>query len=307
MNSLTQFVTCPARRAVLMLLLAAFFWGSGNVANKTVLDSIDPWTTVLLRCLLAVVVLLPFALREWRRFSGRAWAKSCMLPSILFALAIVLQQKGFETASVTNASFLVNVGCVITPALAMVLLGETPNRTTVIAALLMFAGAATMSGVFGAPTALNPGDILCLLSSFAHAGWAIALGRHAMRHGRPISTTLVHCAVTVVAVLPVVMVDWSGSFPIGGLRGALPEVLYLGVFSTALAFLLTIAAQARVPASTAMTLVAAESLFGAAGGILLLNERPDLGVILGAVLMLVAIAIVARAPLPSSAPGTQVA
>lgn len=293
------------RRALAMLVLAAFFWGSGNVANKTVLDSVDPWTAVVLRCLVAAVVLLPFALRELRRGPLRAWAGSSLLPSLLFALAILFQQKGFETASVATASFLVNVGCVITPLLALILLQEPPNRATVAAALLMCAGAATMSGVIQSPEAVSQGDLFCLLSAFVYAGWSLALGRHVMRHGRPVSTTLVQCAVTGLATLPLGL--WSaGGWPVlTGLRDALPEVLYLGLFSTALAFLLTVAAQARVPASTATILIGAESLFGAAGGILFLGERPGIGAILGALLMLAALCVVARAPLPSGGTGAK--
>jgi drug/metabolite transporter (DMT)-like permease len=76
--------------------------------------------------------------------------------------------------------------------------------------------------------------------------------------------------------------------------GALPELLYLGVFSTAIAFGLASAAQRFVSASVGAILMSAESLFGAAGGILVLGERPDLGVIVGAALMMAAILLACR-------------
>lgn len=289
-------------RAVVMLLFAAFFWGSGNVANKTVLLSIDPWTAVLLRSLVAAAILLPFAWREARQLPGAGFWSGSLVPSLLFALAIVLQQKGFETATVTTASFLINVGCVITPLLALILLREAPDRSTVWAAALMFAGAATMSGFLHAPAAVNLGDIFCLLSAFAYACWALALGRHAMRHGRPVSTTLAHCVVTSAAMLILVLLGWTIPPTWADLRDAAPEVLYLGIFSTAVAFLLTVSAQARVSASTATILIAAESLFGAAGGILILGEQPEARVILGACLMCAAVCVVARAPQPGLPP-----
>lgn len=295
-------------RPLSMLLLAAFFWGSGNIANKTVLDDIDPWSAVCLRCAVAALVLLPFALAEARRHDDPRWRKSSVLPSALFATALLLQQKGYETATVTNASFLVNAACVLTPILAFLLFREMAGRSTILAAILMFAGAFAMSGSATSLGALNPGDVLCLMSALAYAAWTLALGRHALRHGRPVATTVIHCGIAAVVTLPVAGPALAGQGLAGGVPvplGAVPEILYLGIFSTALAFLLTVAAQERVSASVAGIVVSAESLFGAAGGIVFLGERPDGSVLTGAALMLAAIAIVALSPVrPPARPPT---
>ena len=88
----------------------------------------------------------------------------------------------------------------------------------------------------------------------------------------------------------------------GSFEGAVPEILYLGVFSSAVAFGLTAAAQAHVSASATAVLVSAESLFGAAGAIVVLGERPGTIVFFGAGLMLIAIVIVARLPVAMRTP-----
>lgn len=290
------------RRAVWMLLVAAFFWGSGNVANKTMLQDIDPWSAVLLRGTVAAVVLLPLAARELRREGSWRWLRSCVLPSAMFALALGLQQWGYLTATVTNASFLVNAACVLTPVLAFIVLRERLNFAMVAATLVMLGGAFVMSGASRSLRDVTEGDLLCLISAAAYAGWAVALGQQAMRHGRPVATTLVHCVISAAVALPFAASVWAASLP--PLLGAAPEVLYLGVFSTALAFLLMIAAQSRVSASVAVVLTAAESLFGAAGAIILLGEVPGGTTLLGALLMLAAIAVVAvAAARPAQATG----
>jgi drug/metabolite transporter (DMT)-like permease len=281
-------------RPIGLLLLAAFLWGSGNVANKTILDEIDPWAAVFLRCVVAALVLWPFALRELHRPGAALWLPSSLLPSGIFALALVLQQLGYVTATVTNASFLVNAACVLTPLIAFLAFREMPGRPVVAAVMLMFAGVFVMSGAGASLAAVNRGDALCLLSAVAYAGWAVALGRHAMRHGRPVATTLVHCVVTAAVSLPVAAMTWRAD--LGLPVGALPEVLYLGVFSTAGAFLLMVMAQAQVSATIASVIVAAESVFGAAGGVILLGERPGAGVLAGAALMIVAIMVIGAFP-----------
>ncbi|WP_287249706.1 EamA family transporter [Mesorhizobium sp.] len=42
-----------------LLLLAAAFWGFGNVAQKTVLDHLDPLSAVDMRCLIAGLMAAP--------------------------------------------------------------------------------------------------------------------------------------------------------------------------------------------------------------------------------------------------------
>lgn len=289
------------RAAVLMLLLAAFFWGSGNVANKTVLQDIDPFAAVGARNLVAVVVLLPFALKELLRMPDlRLWARSAVLPSALFAVAIILQQWGYQSATVTNASFLVNTASVLTPLLAFVALREKINLCIGFAAVLTMLGVYLMSGAGGSLASMNAGDVACLVSAAFYAAWMVALSRHATTHGRPFATITMHCVLTFAFACGVLL--FLDPLQPGTLAGALPEVLYLGIFSTALAFGLTAIAQARVSASSAAVLVAAESLFGAAGAILVLGERPGPYVLLGAALMLFAIFIVARAPAQPAAP-----
>jgi drug/metabolite transporter (DMT)-like permease len=222
------------------------------------------------------------------------WFQSSLLPSALFAVALVLQQQGYVTATVTNASFLVNAACVLTPLIAFLIFREMPGRSALVAAFIMLAGAFVMSGASASLGRITPGDVLCLLSAVAYAAWAVALGRHAMLHGRPVATTLMHCLVAAVVTLPAAAATWPAGA--GVPAGALPEVLYLGVFSTAAAFLLMVMAQARVSATIASVIVAAESVFGAAGGMVLLGERPGPAVLAGAVLMIVAIMVIGAFP-----------
>ena len=50
-----------------LLLLAAAFWGFGNVAQKTVLEHLDPLSAVGMRCLIAGLIAAPLTMLERRR------------------------------------------------------------------------------------------------------------------------------------------------------------------------------------------------------------------------------------------------
>ena len=74
------------------------------------------------------------------------------------------------------------------------------------------------------------------------------------------------------------------------------EILYTGVFSTAVAFTLQAIGQQHVPASNAAIILSAESLFAALAGAIFLGERlPPLGY-LGAAIIFGSILLVEIVP-----------
>ncbi len=278
-------------RAAMLLLLAAFLWGAGNVANKTVLSHVGPLTAVGLRCALASMVVLPLALRDARRDRAPEWLQSAVCVSLWFAVALVLQQIAFGLTSVTNAGFLINTASIMTPIMIWTVWGERPGRRLAMAAGMTFAGAFLMAGGTTTLTTWNLGDLLSLLSAGCYAGWMVALGRHAVRHGRPFATSLVQFALTTVIAAPLAM--WVEAPTTTGVWAALPELLMLGIFSTAAAFVLQTHAQKYLTASTAAVLVSAESLFGAAGAFILLGERTPITGLAGGALITIAILLAA--------------
>lgn len=274
-----------------VLLLAALCWGAGNVANKTVLQTLDPLTVVSMRCLLAAAVIGPFAWPDLRRAAGRAWVKSAIWLSVPFAVALALQQWAYSLTSVTNAGFLVNTATVMTPILAWLACGHRIGLAVAIAAPLTLTGAMLMAGGHVSLSQINAGDLLCLASAVGYAVWMVAMGRHAGRYGRPLGTTFVQFAASAMLLLPLAL--WTKVPQIADLGRAAPELFLLGVISTALAFGLMIWAQRYVAAPTAAIIVSAEGIFGALGARLVLGEQtPALG-LLGAGLIMCAIAMVA--------------
>ena len=178
----------------------------------------------------------------------------------------------------------------LTPVLAWLVLGERQPRRVAFAATLTVIGAYSMS-VGAGMAQMNSGDAACLLSAVFYAGWMVALGRHAMTHGRAFATTFVHCAVTAAVMLPgATYLETPSTTQI---VAALPELLFLGVFSTAAALGLTAIAQAHVSSTVAAVLVSAESLFGGLSAAVFLGERPPAAALVGAALILTAILIVA--------------
>ena len=172
-------------RANLLLLLAAAFWGFGNVAQKTVLEHLDPLSAVGLRCLIAGLVVLPLVSSERHPNLGWRYWTSLARVSALFAVSIGIQQIAYQDTSVTNASFLVNTATVMTPLAAWLVIGERATAVIWLAAGATLIGALLMSG--GLSASLSRGDLAALVSAACYALWMVELGRHMQVHGNPVA------------------------------------------------------------------------------------------------------------------------
>ena len=278
-------------RADFLLLLAAAFWGFGNVAQKTVLEHLDPMSAVGLRCLIGGLLVLPLIALEQGagRRSARYW-RSLAGVSVLFALAMLIQQVAYLSTSVTNASFLVNTATVMTPLAAWLILGDRPTAVVGIAAIATLLGALLLSGGVGG---LSHGDVAAVLSAACYALWMVELGRHMQAYGQPITAAAAQFFGAAVLALPLGALH--GKLSLAAAIDAGPELMVLGVFSTALAFGFQTIAQRYTAASHAAVIVSAESVFGALGGALFLGERLAPTGLLGAALVLGAIIYLATA------------
>ncbi|MCF6102968.1 DMT family transporter [Mesorhizobium muleiense] len=153
-----------------LLLLAAAFWGFGNVAQKTVLDHLDPLSAVGMRCLIAGLMAAPLTMLEWGTKFGPGYRMSLAKVSALFSISIIIQQVSYLDTTVTNASFLVSTATVMTPLAAWLLIGERPTAVGGLAAAMTLAGVLLLSG--GLITSFSQGDLAATLSAGAtRCGW----------------------------------------------------------------------------------------------------------------------------------------
>lgn len=279
-----------------MLVVAALFWGTGNVACKTVLEHIGPLTALSCRNVVGLLLLLGFLRFEPGGMPDMRWLTSALCPAVLLAGAALFQQLAYRWTSVTNVSFLVNTCAVLTPLVAWLFLGQRPGWRICLAGTTVLVGAFLMSGISVTGVGLNTGDLTCLGSALFYAGGMVALGYHLGRYGRPLLTSAVQFAVAVLAITPLAVGIEAPA--VSDIWRAWPEIIYLGTFSTALACVLVTTAQRHVSASVAAALTSSESVFGASAAFVMLGERLTATGMIGAVLIFGAVGAVALAKAP---------
>lgn len=280
-----------------LLLLAAALWGFGNVAQKTVLEHLDAFSAVGMRCLIGGILVMPLILAERRTQFGPGYWASISRVSILFSISLVLQQASYLGTSVTNASFLVNTCTVMTPLAAWLLLGERPTIVVAFAASVTLIGILLLSG--GLSGGINSGDVAALLSATCYALWMVELGRHMQSHGGAVIAAIAQFLCAAMIALPLGAL--YGNLSATAIVAAGPELVILGVFSTAVAFGIQTIAQRFTPASHAAVIVSGESVFGATGAVLFLGETLSLAGAVGGVMVLAAIIYLALAGQPREA------
>ncbi len=279
-------------QADLLVLFAALIWGVAFYFQKTAMLDIGPFLFVSLRSALAAVALVPFALWERSRAPASPETSGTLLlyaaaASAVFCLAAVLQQFGMITATVTNTSFLTALYVVITPFLLWIFGKDRLTARLWVAAATAFLGVWLLGG--GTLGGFSTGDMLVAASAI---GWSffmvvIAASSHL---ARPMQVTCSHFTLTSIACLCGALLFETISWTT--VSAALPEILFVGILSSAFTYAAMAQAMRHTQPSHAAVLLSSETLFAAAAGYVLLGERLTPIGWMGASLVLTAIVMI---------------
>lgn len=256
--------------ANLLLLLAAIIWGMAFVAQSTAMDSIGPIAFNGIRFLLGALSVAPFAYWEWKRSSNRIPLKGHFhgfLVGIVFFIAIITQQYGFFTTSVTNAGFLTALYVVFTPIMGILIFRQLPSPVIWPIVGLALMGAYLLAGSM---ESMKVGDMLMIISALFWALQIIFIGRMVSHYGNPVTVAFVQ--FLTAGILGLVGGLIFEPLNISHLQGAWLEIIYTGVFSSGIAFTLQAVAQRYTPPADAAILLSNESLFAALSGAIFLGE-----------------------------------
>ncbi len=166
----------------LLLLLAPLFWGGNVVAAKLVVGEIDPFLLLAARCVLATLVILPFAWRflkqDWPTIR-RTWPLLMAYGAIGYALFNVFLYVGLQTTTGVNSA-------IEQASLPMLILGanfiffRVRARPLQILGVLLAISGVLLTATYGDPTRiltldLNVGDGFVILACLAYTGYTLAL------------------------------------------------------------------------------------------------------------------------------------
>lgn len=286
------------------LVLAAFLFGITFVLVGDALDDVTPAAFLVLRFALAVVVLAPVAVVSSRTAASRTAASPPRPPAtpppdrrtlvrvgavagVLLFGGFAAQTVGLQDTSPATSAFITGLFVIFTPFVQAVVDRAWPPASVVVCAGLAAFGLYLLTG---ADLGVGRGEVATLICAVMFAVWIVYQGRNATRVP-PIPFTTVQMAVLVVVGLP-----WLAVAGVGDLTAtAWLAVAVTGIACSAVALTLQLWGQRRIPAPRAALILLLEPVFAGVVSVLV-GERIGAIELLGAGVILVAIALAERGP-----------
>ena len=272
-----------------LIVAAAVLWGTTGTAQAFAPAGASPPAVGVVRLVLGGTLLLALAwgrgaLRHrahWPRTATAAGMVSMAAYQLCFFSAVA------RTGVAAGTVVAIGSGPVIAGLLGALLLHERPTGRWVAATALAVSGGVFLT-VAGRTVQVDVwGIVLAVGAGAAYAVYTIA-SKRLLRAQPPDAVTGVVFFGGALLLLPLlffVKLDWLWSA-----RGAL-VALHLGVFATALAYILYIRGLLTVPAATAVTLALVEPATAALLGVFVLGERLPPVAFLGIGLIAAALAV----------------
>lgn len=286
-------------RANCLLTLAAMIWGSAFVAQQTGTGSLGTISFTGARFLVGGLVVLPFAVRQFRRvhagerrFEPADWYLLALTGTVL-CTAAVLQQHGILRTTVTNSGFLTALYVPMVPIIGLLFLRRRVHWVVWPASVGCFLGTYILSGA--QQLALQAGDFWVISSTLFWAAHVLLVGFVASRTRAPLVVAVSQffvCGLLGLILGAVIEQPRAADF-----HSALFGIAYVGFFSVGMAFTLQVVGQRYTQAADAAIILSSETVFAALAGYLFLGERLTPFQLSGAALILLGIVAVELVPL----------
>ena len=278
----------PAVNAA-MLFLASLIWGTAFVAQSMGMDYMGPMTFNGLRYFLGAAVLLPLIVIRRLRGEGGDLRMAALgglcCGTALFA-ASTMQQIGIVTTDVGKAGFMTALYIVLVPLINFFITRKTSLRLWVGVALASV-GLYYLS--VSGEMHLEPGDRSLLLCALLFSLQIMAVDHFAPHTD---SIELAFAQFVTAGTLGTLTALKVEEVHLSAVAAGILPLLYVGIFSSGIAYTLQIAGQKGADPSIASLIMSLESVISAVAGFLILHQVLSRREIFGCVLMFAAIILV---------------
>ena len=290
-----------------ILCLAALIWGLAFVAQSDAADHIPPFAFNCLRSFLGAAFLFVFIWLKGLKTKENIVPKSKderkitliggVICGVLLAISVNFQQAGLTVypdgvAASARGGFLTAIYVVLVPVVAIFFI----KRASIIiwgAVLVALAGTyfLCMSEGF---SGIYLGDILMLCCAFCFTFHIITVDSIG---GRVDGARLSFMQFVVCGIISLILslIFENGGFAVENIVAAAPQIAYLGIMSSGVAYTLQIIGQRYAEPAVASISMSLESVFAALGGWIIAGDIMSGREFLGCALVFAAI-IIAQLP-----------
>lgn len=270
---------------ILGLITVTVIWGGGFVASDIALESLTPFQIMAIRFLIAAVIMTGLGAKQIKTITKEEVRCGCLLGTALFA-AFALQIIGLQYTTASKNAFLTATNVVFVPFIALVIYKKKIAAKSLIGAAMAIVGAGVLS--LQSDFSIGLGDVLTLFCAVGFAFQIFLTGEYV---GKIRPTVLNFLQMTAAFVLSAAGCVLSGGFDFHPTTRSILAVLYLGVVSTSITYLLQTVSQKYVDETKAAIILSMEAVFGTVFSVILLGESVTTRMIIGSALILGAVLV----------------
>ena len=277
--------------SLICAISCSFIWGTAFIAQDMGMDYIGPFSFVTGRMFLGFIALVPFFfIFEFKKVMKDRLSLKIIFIYLLFLGFLLfggnaLQQYSLLYTDVANSAIFTIFYVLIVPVLSYYLFSKKIHWSVWPAVLVCIVGGFLLTELNNITVRL--GDTLVLLGAFFWAFHIVFISKFLKIFNYPMTIAMGQCLLgSLIAFVPSIAIE---NISLANLLMEKEELLYAGVLSSGIAFLLQIYSQQNLSPAPVAIIFSLEGVFAAIFGWILLSQFLSEMKIVGIILILSAV------------------
>ena len=286
-------------------LLCTFIWGTTFVAQDTGMDDIGPFTFNAVRFFVGFLAILPLVflfelkkLKEELKLNIKYFFRLSFFIGFSLFLASALQQVSLLYTDVANAAFFTIFYVPMVPIIIFLFKKDSIHWSVWPSVVLCLIGGYLLTNFHDATVRL--GDSLVLLGALFWSTHIIFVGIMIAKFNIPLTIGAIQ--TFLVAFFSFIVGIIYEEFVFENIYKEIDSILYAGVLSGGLAFVLQIYAQKNITPAPAAIIFSLEGVFATVSAWFLLNQILDINNLVGCFLILIGVILSQLLPILKNQP-----
>ena len=291
--------------SLLSALLCTFIWGTTFVAQDTGMDDIGPFTFNAVRFFVGFLAILPLVflfelkkLKEELKLNIKYFFRLSFFIGFSLFLASALQQVSLLYTDVANAAFFTIFYVPMVPIIIFLFRKDSIHWSVWPSVVLCLIGGYLLTNFHDATVRL--GDSLVLLGALFWSTHIIFVGIMIAKFNIPLTIGAIQ--TFLVAFFSFIVGIIYEEFVFENIYKEIDSILYAGVLSGGLAFVLQIYAQKNITPAPAAIIFSLEGVFATVSAWFLLNQILDINNLVGCFLILIGVLLSQLLPILKNQP-----
>ncbi len=277
--------------SLICAIACSFIWGTAFIAQDMGMDYIGPFSFIAGRMFLGFIALVPFFfIFEFKKLMKDRLSLKIIFIYLFFLGFLLfggnaLQQYSLLYTDVANSAIFTIFYVLIVPVLSYYLFSKKIHWSVWPAVLVCIIGGFLLTELDNITVRL--GDTLVLLGAFFWAFHIVFISKFLKIFNYPITIAMGQCLLgSLIAFVPSIVIE---NVSLANLLMEKEELLYAGVLSSGIAFLLQIYSQQNLSPAPVAIIFSLEGVFAAIFGWILLSQFLSGMKIFGIILILSAV------------------